>query len=191
MKPVHPILVHFPIALTVFAVAAEAGGFFTGLRSLSEAGGWAMVAAGVAAVATGAAGYLDMRRLHRIDGIAHAAHGRVHRHMYVGIALVLVLVGLATWRATLLLHGTPVPMLYIDAGVVAVALTALQGWLGGELVFGDGVFVKVPATTPASAKASMDVPPPSAIPAGSGTSTDAVDAASGPATSTSSQHASH
>lgn len=145
MKPLHPILVHFPIALTVFAVAADCAGLWMSNRSLAGAGGWAMVAAGAAALVTGAAGYLDMQRLHRVDGIDHAAHGRVHRHMFVGIAVVLVLAALAVWRGLLLWRGATPPMLYIDAGLVTVALVALQGFLGGELVYGDGVFVKVGA----------------------------------------------
>ena len=138
MKPVHPLLVHFPIALLPLSVAADALAALGGVTSMRDTGWWAMAAAAVAGVVTAAAGYFDMTRA----PIAEEVHRRVHRHMRIGFVLVACLLGLATWRARIFAAGDVVPMIYLDLGVLTFALAALQGWLGGELVYSDGVAVR-------------------------------------------------
>jgi len=49
------------------------------------------------------------------------------------------------------LHDGVVYIYYLDLAVLGVALAAFQGWLGGELVYGDGVFVRAGETVPAEA----------------------------------------
>lgn len=146
MKPIHPLLVHFPIALLVFSVVADGLGYFLRLDSFASAGWWTMLATAASACVTVAAGLFDMRRAHHAGILSEEVHHRVHRHMYVGVALLVVILGLALWRWTLFDGNRTVPMLYLDAGAVTLALAVLQGWLGGELVYSDGVFVQVKAT---------------------------------------------
>lgn len=138
MKPLHPILVHFPIALLVVSVGADAIGMLAAIPSLSHTGWWTMLAAAGGAVVTAAAGVLDMRRATLSDDVHH----RVHRHMKVGIVLVIAILGLVFWRWRMQIAGGPVSMYYIDAGLLVVALTGVQAYLGGELVYTDGVFVR-------------------------------------------------
>ncbi len=45
MKPVHPILVHFPIALLSLSVAANLTGYFADVASLRDTGWWALLGA--------------------------------------------------------------------------------------------------------------------------------------------------
>ncbi len=137
MKPVHPILVHFPIALLSLSVGADLIGYFADVVSLRNTGWWALLGAALGGVATVAAGVYDMKRAN----IGEAVHHRVHRHMRVGLVLVAVIIGLAVWRWSVHSAGGPVPMTYLGLAVLAVALAAFQGWLGGELVYTDGVFV--------------------------------------------------
>lgn len=76
-------------------------------------------------------------------GLDEGVHERVHRHMWIGIALFLVICALAVWRWTFFDDpAKPLPAVYLDIGFLAVALAAFQGWLGGELVYTYGVFVK-------------------------------------------------
>lgn len=143
-RPIHPILVHFPIALLVTSVAADAAFFFTSIESLRHAGWWMIAGAAAAAVATVAAGLFDMRRA----GLDERVHERVHRHMWIGIALFLVICALAAWRWTFFANpDKPLTAVYLDMGFLAVALAAFQGWLGGELVFTYGVFVRREGST--------------------------------------------
>lgn len=137
MKPLHPILVHFPIALLSLSVAADLIGFFADVASLRHTGWWALLGAALGGVATVAAGLYDMQRAE----MGEAVHHRVHRHMRVGLVLVAAIIGLAVWRWGVYSAGGIVPMVYLDLAVLTVALAAFQGWLGGELVYTDGVFV--------------------------------------------------
>lgn len=137
-KPIHPILVHFPIALLVTSFFADAIHSFTSIETLRDAGWWMLAAAAASAVPTVLAGLFDMRRA----SLKEAVHERVHRHMWIGITLLCVIVALAGWRWTFYAHpGRALPMLYLDASFLAVALAAFQGWLGGELVYTHAVFV--------------------------------------------------
>lgn len=137
-KPIHPILVHFPIALLVTSFVADATYFFTSLETLRDAGWWMLAAAAASAVPTVLAGLFDMRRA----SLKEAVHERVHRHVWIGITLLCVIVALAGWRWTFYAHpGLALPMLYLDASFLALALAAFQGWLGGELVYTHAVFV--------------------------------------------------
>ena len=130
--PLHPAIVHFPLALLVLAVAGDGIAFVGGIQSLATTARWALSAAAVGAALAVLAGLHDMHRA----TMSEEAHHRVHRHMYVGLTLAGVIVGLTAWRW---LAG--VSALYLSAAVVSLGLAALQGWLGGELVFRDGVGV--------------------------------------------------
>lgn len=145
MKPVHPMLVHFPIALLVTSVTFDAVFFFTSIETLRHAGWWMLAAAAAAGVVTVAAGLFDMRRATLADDV----HERVHRHMWIGVALFVAIGGLTFWRWTFYDNpGRTLSAVYLDFGLLAVALAAFQGWLGGELVYTHGVFVQEKGTSP-------------------------------------------
>ena len=138
MKPIHPIFVHFPIALLALSVAADAVAFFTDIDSLRNTGGWALFGAAAGGVVTAATGVFDMRRAELTEQV----HERVHRHMKVGLMLTAVVLGLAAWRLTIFLQGIAVSGTYLDCAILAMALAGFQGWLGGELVYSYGVSVQ-------------------------------------------------
>lgn len=141
MKPIHPILVHFPIALLALSVTTDLIAFFANVESLRSTAWWALIGAAVGGVMTVAAGVFDMRRA----TLEEEVHHRVHRHMKVGFVLLAVIAGLTIWRWTAFTRpGLPVSATYLDCAVLAMALAGFQGWLGGELVYAHGVFVKDP-----------------------------------------------
>lgn len=138
-RPVHSMLVHFPLALLALSIAADGAYFFMRAVTLRHVGFWALAGAAAGAILAVAAGLLDMRRAE----IAHDVHPRVHRHMKVGFALLLGILSLAAWRWWIFVHGqAEVTAVYLDVGVLMMALAIFQGWLGGELVYTDGVFVR-------------------------------------------------
>ena len=139
MKPIHPKLVHFPIALLALSVATDLLAFFANVDSLRSTAWWALVGAASGGVVTVAAGVFDMRRA----TLNEEVHHRVHQHMKVGVMLLAMIVGLTIWRWTIFEQpGLPVSAIYLDCALLAMALAGFQGWLGGELVYTYGVFVK-------------------------------------------------
>lgn len=150
MKPLHPIMVHFPLALLPLSVGADAVGLFAGIASLSDTGWWALLGAALASLVTVAAGFYDMSRA----PLTEEVHHRVHRHMRVGLLLGVAIIGLAVWRGVLFAHTQVVPIFYLDLAVLTVALAMFQGWLGGELVYVDGVFVRPSGAAPAQGEAA-------------------------------------
>ena len=146
MTPIHPMLVHFPIALLVGSVFAD---FLTVLGagdSLREAGWWALLGAAVGAMFTVLAGLFDMYRAL----LTEAAHERVHQHMKVGFALATFIAALAIWRGMIHFEqGVGLGWPYMAVAFLAVGLAAFQGWLGGELVYTLGVGVRSHDASPA------------------------------------------
>ena len=138
MPPIHPAIVHYPIALMTFSVVADLLGYLTDSPSLQVAGFWALLGAGIGAAVAIITELIDMNRAKP----RHATHERVHVHMWVGIALFVAIVLLTGWRWVASLdphHG--VGWIYLIPAFVVLALTFFQGWLGGELVFSHGVGV--------------------------------------------------
>lgn len=139
MKPIHPMLVHFPIALLLLSVAADFAGFFTDLQSLRDTARWSLLGAAASGVFTVFAGLYDMRRAQ----LREEVHARVHRHMRVGLTLLAALAGLTLWRWMVYTGSeSAVGWSYLAAALLVACLAGLQGWLGGELVYSDGVFVR-------------------------------------------------
>ena len=142
MTPLHPAVVHFPIALSVLSVSADSAGWATRHHALSAsffaAGWWAMAGAVSSAAVAIVLGISDMRRA----TIAEDAHRQVHRHMRVGFGVFVALALLFAWRLVRVAGGDfSVGAGYLAAGVMILLLIGYQGWLGGELVFRLGVGV--------------------------------------------------
>ena len=139
MKPVHSMLVHFPLALLALSVASDLAFFFLKGESLRHAGWWSLVGAAAGGTLAVAAGIFDMRRAN----LAEEVHARVHRHMKVGLVLLAAIIALTFWRWTIFIdRSAEVTAVYLDCAILVMALALFQGWLGGELVYADGVFVK-------------------------------------------------
>lgn len=134
--PLHPALVHFPIALWTVALGAELGGrvfdqpswwlFSFACQSLGTIGGLPALAAG----------FLDYGAIpHR-----HPARETAVRHMMaMGMAWLLFLTSLALRGAS---PGEAPPGWATAAAASGFAAMALGGWLGGRLVYHYGVGVE-------------------------------------------------
>lgn len=136
--PLHPAVVHFPVALVTFSVAADLAGFFLDSRSLLNAAWWALAAATAGAAVSVVSGLLDMNR----EDIEHKSHQYVHIHMKIGFVLFVSVAALTFWRWMIYMAPARAPgTFYLTAAVVVLVLTLFQGWIGGELVYSHGVGV--------------------------------------------------
>ena len=128
--PLHPALVHFPIACWSLATAADLASLAWGEPAWRFAG--ILLLAGIGfSIPAMLAGLLELAR---VDG-DNPAIKDVNRHM------IMVMSALACYVASLFLrlHGTH----FVEPGLPAIGLSVLgflclgvAGWLGGKLVYG-------------------------------------------------------
>lgn len=134
MGPIHPALVHFPIALLLLSVLADIVGAWKKEPSARIVGFWSLVGATVGANAAVMAGLYDMEK---VEGHVDL----VHVHMRLGISLLVVMCAVLYWRHRLHRRGGGVGRAYLVVAPVLAVLIGLQGWLGHALVFAEGVGV--------------------------------------------------
>lgn len=140
MSPMHPVLVHFPIALFTVSLAADVVGRVRGSVATNTLGFWCMALAALGAGGAVLAGTSDM---YRAD-LAEATHRFVHLHRDIGLALLAALVVLAIWRGWRWRRPAPADRVgwpYLFATTAVFALLIFQGWFGGQLVYGFGAGV--------------------------------------------------
>ena len=130
--PLHPALVHFPVACWSLAVAADFASLHFGAAAWAWSGGLLAVGCAMAVVAM-LAGLLELARVP--EGVAM-------RDTYLHMSAMLV--ALLLFATSLLLrldHLKPlapnVASLLLDTG--GFLALAVGGWLGGKLVYGHGV----------------------------------------------------
>src|ERR1041384_8187403 len=96
--PVHPALVHLPIAFVLLSVGADLAARLTKSEPRRAAfrtvGFWALLAGLAGGVLTIAAGYLDMNRA----ALAPETHELVDLHATIGWTLAVSLMALTAWR---------------------------------------------------------------------------------------------
>ena len=138
--PLHPALVHFPIALLLSATAVDLA-WLAGLTSDTHFSAVLMAAGLVMGLVAMGAGFVDFVRLDAAL-IPHAA-----RHIgAVGLAWLGYAIALYLRRDSLFAAAAAIELPAIIASVVSGLLLSLGGWLGGRLVysFGAGVSQRNP-----------------------------------------------
>ena len=140
--PVHPALVHLPIAFVLLSVGADVTARLTKSEPRRAAfrtvGFWALIAGLVGGALTIAAGYLDMNRAN----LTAETHDLVDMHETFGWILGAALVILAAWRWLIWHRGQmTINTAYLLAAFAVLGLTFFQGWYGGEMVYAYGAGV--------------------------------------------------
>jgi uncharacterized membrane protein len=142
LPPLHPALVHLPIAFVLLSVLAD---FLARLNKtenrrapLRTLGFWSLVAGLAGGVLTIAAGYWDLNR----DTLAPDTSQFVGLHMTVGWILAGTLAILTAWRWLIWHRGQmTINTSYLVGSFLVLAVTLFQGWYGGEMVYSYGAGV--------------------------------------------------
>lgn len=137
--PLHPALVHFPIACWSLATAADLASPFLGEAAWRPAGLLMLAGLGFALPAM-LAGFLELLKLDE----GTPALAVANRHM------LLVMAAVACYAASLLLRAEGTRLhapgaVAIALGVAGFGCLAAAGWLGGRLVYEYGVGRRAPA----------------------------------------------
>ena len=137
--PMHPIFVHFTIALTSASLVFDALGFFWSKASLTATGGWTLIGSAVMTLATISTGLTSSARAPIEEGEARSF---LRAHMALGLIFYGLLVAITFWRLSLWQDGRSVSWVYLISLAVVSLVMTVQGYLGGELVYRYGVEVE-------------------------------------------------
>jgi uncharacterized membrane protein/nitrite reductase/ring-hydroxylating ferredoxin subunit len=135
--PLHPALVHFPIGLLVLSLILDIASYLgiTG-NDVSRAAFYAMavgVAMGIFAVAAGLADRSDIR-------LDHPARKTANLHMVLNLSAVgLFVLNLFLRRAQP--DFTVTSVAYLLLSLIGVGIILFSGYLGGTMVYDDGIGV--------------------------------------------------
>lgn len=135
--PIHPMLVHFPIATWVISTLCDIAGLFTPNELVNQVAGVLLVTGTVTALFAMVAGLMELAKIEQQSPALKVAN----QHM------LLMMTGWSLYAVSLFLRleGTQLGQPGLAAVALSVAgLTVLcvAGWLGGRLVYEYGVGVR-------------------------------------------------
>lgn len=129
---IHPIVVHFVIAMVLFAFVCDIVGYFTRNPKLAEVSWWNLFFATIAIFIAVIFGQVEA-------GLAEpysAAVSTLNLHTLIGWSLSGILAGITGWRYVIRSQNKPqLPMPYLVASVALVGLVIVQTYLGDLLVW--------------------------------------------------------
>jgi uncharacterized membrane protein len=154
--PVHPALVHLPIALVLLSVMADlcARLIKSEVRraAFRSVGFWSLAAGLAGGMLAIAAGYVD---LHRTD-LRPETSSFVELHMTIGWMLAGCLFFLTAWRWLIWHRGQmTINTSYLVGAFLVLAITLFQGWYGGEMVYSYGAGVATTGQGTETARAAQ------------------------------------
>jgi uncharacterized membrane protein len=140
MHPIHPMVVHFPIALLITSVVFDLLATRWRRESFQEAGFYTLLAGllgAVVAVVTGAMA----EEVAEGNGIPESV---LEIHEALGYATLLFFIGLLALRL-LMRWGLirKIPALYLTMGFIGIVILTMAGYVGGSLVFDFGAGVDI------------------------------------------------
>lgn len=131
---VHPVLVHFTVALPLVSVASDLLGKFTDRYSLTPAAWWMLFYASVATPLTAFAGWMWAFDIERLSGAGHGETMEIHQ--WLGIGLVTGFLLMAIWRGWIFIQAGKPGINYFTFATIVLAALAYQGYLGGKMTLG-------------------------------------------------------
>ena len=137
--PLHPILVHYTIALTSASLLFELLGRLTDAPELRATGWWTLALSVAATVLTLVTGTASRRSFDIGEGTARSY---LRLHMALGPTFFGMLVGMGVWRGLLWRAGERPGWWYVAALAATAGVMAIQGYAGGELVYRWGAAVE-------------------------------------------------
>lgn len=129
---IHPIVVHFVIAMVLFAVFCDVVGFLTRNVRLFEVSWWNLFFATLSIFIAVIFGQVEA-------GLAQpyeAARSVLNLHTTIGWSLSAILAGITAWRFIIRSRDPQkVPLSFIGVGILLSALVFFQVYLGDKLVW--------------------------------------------------------
>lgn len=149
--PLHPIVIPFPIAFLVGALATDLGYWATTDPFWARASLWLVGAGLVTGVLAAALGLIDFFTIKRAR--SHRS-GWIH---FIGNAVVLALAFISLLLRVDDMEGGLLPVGLMLSAVITLLL-GVTGWYGGELSYRHKIGVLEESEAPASGSSPEDIP---------------------------------
>lgn len=137
--PLHPIIVHFVIAMVFFSFFCDVVGYLTRNHRLFEVSFWNMFVAAIAIFLAVIFGQIEA-------GLAdayEAAQSVLNLHTLLGWSLSAILVAITAWRFVIRARNPrSVPPAYLGVATFLICLVSLQVYLGSKLFWVYGLHVE-------------------------------------------------
>ena len=128
----HPIVVHFVIAMVLFAFVCDVVGYLTGKTHLFEVSWWNMSVATVAIFVAVIFGQFEAGLAQPYDLVKSV----LNYHTLIGWSLSGLIAAITAWRYILRSRNPQkLPIHYIAAGLILTVIVGLQVYLGDQLVW--------------------------------------------------------
>ena len=129
---IHPIVVHFVIAMVLFSFACDAIGYFTKNTRLYEVSWWNLFFATISIFIAVLFGQVEAGLSEPYDAVEPV----LNLHTLIGWSLSAVITAITAWRYILRAKDPlRVPVAFIGAGLLLTVLVCYQVYLGDELVW--------------------------------------------------------
>ncbi|MBD2210546.1 DUF2231 domain-containing protein [Nostoc linckia FACHB-104] len=129
---IHPIVVHFVIAMVLFAFCCDVIGYFTRNFRLFEVSWWNMLIATISIFVAIIFGQFEA-------GLAkpyEVARSVLNVHTLIGWSLSGIIAAITAWRYVIRARDPQrITFYYLGAGLILTVIVGLQVYLGDELVW--------------------------------------------------------
>ncbi|MEH1835318.1 MAG: DUF2231 domain-containing protein [Nostoc sp.] len=137
--PLHPIIVHFVIAMVLFSFICDVLGYFTRNVRLFEVSFWNMFVASAAIFVAVIFGQFEAG----LANIYQAVQPTLNYHTILGWSLAAIVVAIAAWRFVIRNRNPrKISAAYLGAATFLVCLVFLQVYLGSKLFWVYGLHVE-------------------------------------------------
>ena len=137
--PLHPIVVHFAIAMIFFSFFCDVVGYFTRNHRLLEVSFWNMFVASVSIFLAVIFGQFEA-------GLAQpyeAVKPTLNLHTITGWSLSAIIVAITAWRFAIRARNPlKIPVAYLGVATFLICLVFFQQYLGSQLVWVYGLHVE-------------------------------------------------
>ena len=129
---IHPIVVHFVIAMVLFAVLCDVIGYFTDNPRLYEVSWWNLFFATISIFIAIIFGQIEAGLAEPYAGV----ESTLNLHTLLGWSLSGIISGITAWRYVLRSRNPKaLPLPFLGAGILLTALVLFQVYLGDLLVW--------------------------------------------------------
>lgn len=137
--PLHPIIVHFVIAMVFFSFFCDVIGYFTRNVKMLEVSFWNLFVASVSIFLAIIVGQFEA-------GLAQpyeAARPVLNLHTLIGWSLAGIIVAITAWRLVIRMRkAKKIPPAYLGVATILIFLVTFQVYLGTRLVWVYGLHIE-------------------------------------------------